>query len=144
VLPGVRGDLWAAVALHLKHVEDCSAAEAREWYYDELGGEPCCQFLRSKERQEYNKHKNVRRSGGTGGKWVCKAQYQFLAIYEIILIKLVYGGMNTTDPHAATSTAATPPPRVVAGVDDDAGFGEEEEEEEEEGEEEEEPEEEEE
>jgi len=47
----VRGDPWAAVVLHLVHVEDCSAAEARERYYDELGGEPCCQFLRTKERQ---------------------------------------------------------------------------------------------
>jgi hypothetical protein len=37
----VRGDPWAAVVLHLEHVEDCSAAEAREWSYDELGGEPC-------------------------------------------------------------------------------------------------------
>jgi hypothetical protein len=44
----------------------------------------------------------------------------------------MYGGMNTTDPNAATGTTATPPAAPAAGVvtgrDDDVGFGEEEEE----------------
>jgi len=99
-------------------------------------------MVNTKERREYDKHKSARRSGGADGKRVGKAPYQFLAIYEIVSIKRVYGGMNTTDSSAATGAAATPDtetaPRVVAGQADDAGLdgeeagGEEEKEEEEE------------
>ncbi len=116
----VRGDPWAAVVLHLRHVTDCSAAQAREQYYDELGGEQCCQFLRTKERQEYDKHKNTGRSGGADGKRVGKPPYQFPAIYEIVSIKRVYGGMNAADPHAATySTEVSHAPTADVGAERD-------------------------
>ena len=84
-------------------MEDCSEAVARERYYDELGGEQCSQFLRFKERQQYDKH-SKKRGGeeeglGGGGTRVAAASYQFLAIDEIMSIKRVSGGMNTA-PHA--------------------------------------------
>jgi len=64
-----HGDKMALVHMHLRHVEDCTAATAREKHYDALRekhydarrGEACCRFLRTKAQQEYDKHR-----------WVCK------------------------------------------------------------------------
>ena len=74
-----HGDKMAVVCLHLRHVEDCTAAEAREKHYDALGGEACIRFLHLKAQQEYDKH---RREGE--GKKSGPPAYQFLAIYEIV------------------------------------------------------------
>ena len=43
-----HGDKMGIVRLYLRHVEDCTAATARERHYDALGGEACARFLRSK------------------------------------------------------------------------------------------------
>ena len=99
-----HGDKWAIVLVHLRHVEDCEAVVAREKYYDELGGEQCARFLRFKERQQLDKNRRKRSSEeegqGGGATRVAAASYQSLAIYEIMSIKRVFGGMNTAVPHA--------------------------------------------
>ena len=48
-------------------------------------------FLYSTKREE---------GQGGGATRVADASYQFLAIYEIMSIKRVFGGMNTAVPHA--------------------------------------------
>jgi hypothetical protein len=54
-----HGDKMAIVHMHLRHVEDCTAATAREKHYDALGGEARVRFLRSKAQQEYDKHRRM-------------------------------------------------------------------------------------
>jgi len=82
------GDKMALVHLHLRHVEDCTAATARGKHYDALGGEACARFLRMKERQEYDKHRKTHKDNT--GKAPAPPAYQDLAIYEIVSIQRVF------------------------------------------------------
>jgi len=93
-----HGDKMVIVRLHLRHVEDCTAATAREKHYDALGGEACARFLRTKEKQEYNKHRQMNKDNK--GKPPPPPAYQYLAIYEIVSIQRVAGGARTTQPHS--------------------------------------------
>ena len=97
-----HGDKMAIVHMHLRHVEDCAAVTAREKHYDALGGEAFCRFLRTKAKREYDKHRQMCKDNQ--GQEVTPAAYQFLAIYEIVSIKRVAGGIRTTQPHSETST----------------------------------------
>ena len=99
-----HGDKMAVVCLHLRHVEDCTAAEAREKHYDALGGEACARFLRRKEQQEYDAHRREGEGAKSG-----PPSYKFLAIYEIVSITRVAGGVRTTQPHSAEAGAGETP-----------------------------------
>jgi hypothetical protein len=65
--------------------------------------EQCSRFLRFKERQQFDKHRKKRgceeEGQGGGAARVAAASYQFLAIYEIMSIKRVFGGLHAV-PHA--------------------------------------------
>jgi len=77
--------------VHLRHVEDCTATEAREKYYDELGGEECAWFYASR-RGKHRKQRGVEEQGqGGGATRAAAASYQVLAIYAILSIKRVLG-----------------------------------------------------
>jgi hypothetical protein len=67
-------------------------------HYDALGGEACARFLRTKEKQEYNKHRQMNKDNK--GKAPPPPAYQYLAIYEIVSIQRVAGGVRTTQPHS--------------------------------------------
>lgn len=113
-----HGDKMALVCLHLRHVEDCTAAEAREKHYDALGGEACARFLRRKEQQEYDAH----RREGEGAKSGPPA-YKFLAIYEIVSIRRVAGGVRTTQPHTSPAGAGAAPKQRHRGTAAAQGSG---------------------
>ena len=113
-----HGDKMAVVCLHLRHVEDCTAAEAREKHYDALGGEACARFLRRKEQQEYDAH----RREGEGAKSGPPA-YKFLAIYEIVSIRRVAGGVRTTQPHTSPAGAGAAPKQRHRGTAAAQGSG---------------------
>ena len=114
-----HGDKMAIVHMHLRHIEDLPAVTAREKYYDALGGEACCRFLRTKAQQEYDKHRRMCKDSEE--ETVTPAAYQFLAIYEIVSIKRVAGGIKTAQPHTETSTRDRGAPagkRGASGRDD--------------------------
>jgi len=111
-----HGDSWVVVHMHLKHVEDCTNIQARERHYDALGGEPVCQWLRMKELQEYDKHRQRQRARPEAK--LAPAAYQTLAIYEIISIERVFGGSNTHVDHQETRTRGAV---ASVAIDDAAG-----------------------
>jgi len=53
-----------------------------------------------KAQQEYDKHRQMYKDNK--GKTPAPPAYQYLAIYEIVLIKRVDGGFRTTQPHSET------------------------------------------
>ena len=53
-----------------------------------------------KERQEYDEHRQPRK--GNTGQAPASPAYQYLAIYEIMSIQRVAGGVRTTQPHSET------------------------------------------
>jgi len=111
-----HGDPWVVVHMHLRHVEDCTNIQARERHYDALGGEPVCQWLRMKELQEYDKHRQRQRARQEAKQ--APAAYQTLAIYEILSIERVFGGANTRIDHQETRSRGAV---AIVAVDDTSG-----------------------
>jgi hypothetical protein len=107
-----HGDPWVVVHMHLRRVEDCTNIQARERHYDALGGEPVSQWLRMKELQEYDKHRQRQRARPEAKH--APAAYQTLAIYEILSIERVFGGANTGIDHQGTRSRG-----AVASMDVD-------------------------
>jgi hypothetical protein len=117
-----HGDKMALIHLHLRHLEDCTAATAREKHYDTLGG-ACARFLRMKEKQEYDKYRQTHKDNT--GKAPAPPAYQYLAIQRVA------GGVRTTQPHSETKKR---PLGTGAGEQRASGTGDSDESEEREGE----------
>jgi len=87
-------------------------------HYDALGGEACVRFLRTKAQQEYDKHRLMCKDDE--GKVATPPAYQFLAIYKIVSIKRVAGGIRITQPHSESRKRPGAPGPVNRGPADQA------------------------
>ena len=86
-----RHDTIVLVLLTLRHIDNRTTDDAIRVYGDELGGKPCVDWLRVKQVEGRLRRKAGKETDEDESEGV--QTYQALAIYEILNIESVFGGL---------------------------------------------------
>ena len=86
-----RHDTIVLVLLTLRHIDNRTTDDAIRVYGDELGGKPCVDWLRVKQVEGRRRRKAGKETDEDESEGV--QTYQALAIYEILNIEYVFGGL---------------------------------------------------